>query len=1061
MLSLSDARHLLESACNDDGLRQCAAALSFTRSTPVGTELQEKLGIAGLARHFEVWESRGSLRALTVTVEPGAHVREVIAVIAGKLSCSVPHLLWILISTDGQSHVGVAVWRNTAARPRIYALLADRRRISESDAQTFCALACIATNSDSLTHLRWTEILGREAITVRFFRALRAVIDNLSESIQPDVPRDTAQSLSLICVSRLLFLSFIESKGWLDNDHDFLSNTFIQCMTSGGSYHRKVLDPLFFGTLNTPVSRRAGRARGFGRIPFLNGGLFGRVPGEKGAKVQFPDDSLGLVFGDVLTRFRFTGREQSADMSDSAIDPEILGRAFESLMQKDSRKSTGAFYTPLPVVHAVSENAIQSALEGVISDARIVQQLMMGAQVRPQDARMILGRIEQMRILDPACGSGAFLVYIMERLATLLAVCGDCRDAGARRRDVLARTIFGVDINPTAVWLCELRLWLSVVVESDADDPTRVVPLPNLDRNVRVGDSLCARSAARAVIPRCIQLERTRQRYTRAAGSRKKILSRVLEKLERQNAIVVHSLDLDMIAAERREILTTIRSPDLFGERRNSTRFMERLHTLRCRRNDTAKKLAALKKGAALPFSFETHFADVLQAGGFDLVVGNPPWVRLSQTARSTRDALRQEFELCRGSGWQAGALRASAGSGFAHQLDLSALFVERSISLTRSGGCVALLLPSKLWKSLAGGSVRTHVLTNTRILVLEDFSSARALFDATTYPSLLIAAKNDRDDAASRPDVRAVVHRRTDLLHWSMSAEMLPMDGTPGSPWLLVPSEVRAGFDKLASHGIPLAASLFGRPVLGVKTGSNDSFVFNLESQAGEIARLKSKEEAIEIESALLRRVVRGDAIRAWIVPPGEERIIWTHGLDGEPLNELPPLASAWFRKKRRILQARTDARTDKLWWRLFRTEAASSTHPRVVWSDIGRTPRAAVLAAGDDSVPLNTCYVIQCKVPVDAHALAALINSPLLAAWLALVAEPALGGYNRYLGWTMAMLPIPRNWERVRHSLARLYQRASKGDLPSPHELFRKSLVAYGLCEDDVHDMMVWTQS
>jgi hypothetical protein len=195
--------------------------------------------------------------------------------------------------------------------------------------------------------------------------------------------------------------------------------------------------------------------------------------------------------------------------------------------------------------------------------------------------------------------------------------------------------------------------------------------------------------------------------------------------------------------------------------------------------------------------------------------------------------------------------------------------------------------------------------------------------------------------------------------------------------------------------------------------------------------------------------------------VPAGEERIIWTHGTNGDPLNELPTFASAWFRKKRRVLQSRTDARTDKFWWRVFRTDAARSTHPRVVWSDISRTPRAAVLPAGDESVPLNTCYVIQCEVPVDAHALAALINSPLLAAWLALIAEPAQGGYNRYLGWTMAMLPIPRNWERARHSLARLYVRAARGDLPTPHELFRKALLAYGLCEDDVHEMMVWTQS
>lgn len=1058
MLSLPDARRLLEGACNSDGLRQCAAALDFKSSTPVGPELQEKLGIEGLGLSFEVCENRGALRALTVLTAPRTPARDILTTIASRLSQSVPHLLWIVISSDGMSEAGIAVWRNTGSRPRLYALLVDCQRISDSDAQTLCALASISAVSDSLTHLRWTEILGREAITIRFFRSLKWVIGALAESIDPAVPRITAQSLSLTCVSRLLFLSFIESKGWLDNDYDFLSNSFIQCMTSGGSYHRNVLSPLFFGTLNTPVARRASRARKFGRVPFLNGGLFGRLPEEKGITTPLSDEALGLVFGEVLTRFRFTGREQSADISESAIDPEILGRAFESLMQKDSRKSTGAYYTPQTVVRGVSDEAITKALAREAPDAALVQQLMFGASLPSQDASALLEVIEGLRILDPACGSGAFLVYVMEKLAALRALCGDMRDAGSRRRDVLTRTIFGVDVNPTAVWLCELRLWLSVVVESEADDPTRILPLPNLDRNVRIGDSLGARPAARPGAPRCTTIERTRQRYTRAVGARKKILACALEKLERRNAAILHSLDLENIAAERRDLIAAARSPDLFGNRTDGPAYRERLLALRIQRRETTARLSNLKKGGALPFSFETHFADVMQNGGFDLVIGNPPWVRLHQISRTTRVAFRKDFEICRATGWSTGAVRASAGSGFAHQLDLSALFVERALTLTRTGGCYALLLPAKLWKSLAGGSVRSLIRANSDMHVLEDFSGAKAMFDAATYPSLLIATKRDRKTESPSPLLHAVVHRRTESLHWSMSADMLPLDSTAGSPWLLIPQEVRAGFDKVASLGTPLTDSLFGRPLLGVKTGSNESFIMPLINESGAIACLQGRGATVQIEAALLRKVIKGDAIEPWRVLPSEERIVWTHSESGDPLRELPPFAAAWFAKHRSVLGSRADARTGQCWWRVFRTEAGSSALPRVVWSDISRSPRAVVLHAGDNSIPLNTCYVAQCRSLLDAHALSALINSPLLAAWLALVAEPAQGGYNRYLGWTMAMLPIPRNWDRVRGSLSRLAQRAECGDTPSPSELFAKSLMAYGLRNEDVHDMMAW---
>jgi hypothetical protein len=1059
VLSLSDARRLLEGARNSYGLRKCAAALDFRSSTPVGEELQEKLGIAGLGLHFEVCENRGSLRVLTVLLPPRAQPREILATIASRLSLSVPHLLWLVISSDGISEAGIAVWRNTGSRPRIFALLTDCERISDSDAQTLCALASISTASDSLTHLRWTEILGREAITIRFFRSLRCVIAALAESLDPAVPMTTAQSLSLTCVSRLLFLSFIESKGWLDNDYDFLSNSFIQCMTSGGSYHRTVLNPLFFGTLNTPVARRASHARKFGKVPFLNGGLFGRLPEERGVTTAFSDDALGLVFGEVLTRFHFTGREQAADISESAIDPEILGRAFESLMQKDSRKSTGAYYTPQPIVRSVSDRAIHTALAGETRDAALVQQLMSGASLPSRDSRVLLAVIDRFRILDPACGSGAFLVYVMEKLAALRALCGDTRDAGSRRRDVLTRAIFGVDINPTAVWLCELRLWLSVVVESEADDPTRVLPLPNLDRNVRIGDSLGARPGARPGAPRCTTIERTRMRYARAVGARKKILGRTLEKLERRNAAILHSLDLDNIAAERRDLIAAARSRDLFGNRTEGPAYRERLLALRMQRRETTRRLLNLKKGGALPFSFETHFADVMQGGGFDLVIGNPPWVRLHQVSRTTRLAFRKDFEICRATGWSTGAARASAGSGFAHQLDLSALFVERSLTLTRMGGCYALLLPAKLWKSLAGGSVRSLIRANSDVSALEDFSGTKAIFEAATYPSLLIATKRQKKNESKPPLLHAVVHRRTEALHWSMSADMLPLDSSAGSPWLLIPREVRAGFDKLASRGIPLADSLFGRPLLGVKTGSNESFIMPVLYESATTACLQSPEAKIEIEAALLRKVIKGDAIEPWRVMPSKERIVWTHAENGDPLRRLPPLAAAWFGKRRSVLGSRADARIGQSWWRLFRVEAANPALPRVVWSDISRSPRAAVLPAGDSSVPLNTCYVAQCASLVDAQALCALINSPLPAAWLALVAEPAQGGYNRYLGWTMAMLPIPRNWDRVRGSLSRLTLRAECGDTPSPSELFAKTLVAYGLRDEDVHDMMAWT--
>jgi hypothetical protein len=336
----------------------------------------------------------------------------------------------------------------------------------------------------------------------------------------------------------LLFLSFLETRGWLDRDHGFLANRFADCMMHGGGYHRRVLNPLFFGTLNTSVRKRAARAREFGRIPFLNGGLFSRAPVEtRTASHFFTDDALGDLFGDLLTRYRFTAREDATTWSEAAIDPEMLGKAFESLMSSRDRKTSGAFYTPHSLVRDVARAALSYGLESSSCDSSLVTRVLEGEIPPPSVRAALLERIGTLRVLDPACGSGAFLVHMLEELASLRVRLGDVRSLHAIRRDILSRSIFGVDINPMAVWLCELRLWLSMAIEDPEIDPLRVTPLPNLDRNIRVGDSLAGEGMRPLPWRSGGRIGTMRSRYSRATGPRKKALAKVLDSLERECAI--------------------------------------------------------------------------------------------------------------------------------------------------------------------------------------------------------------------------------------------------------------------------------------------------------------------------------------------------------------------------------------------------------------------------------------------------------------------------------------------------------------------------------------------
>lgn len=194
------------------------------------------------------------------------------------------------------------------------------------------------------------------------------------------------------------------------------------------------------------------------------------------------------------------------------------------------------------------------------------------------------------------------------------------------------------------------------------------------------------------------------------------------------------------------------------------------------------------------------------------------------------------------------------------------------------------------------------------------------------------------------------------------------------------------------------------------------------------------------------------------WTMSRSAEHIIWTHDATDAPLAKLPPHAQRWLSHWRRELSARSDARPASRWWSLFRTEGARKDRPRVVWADIGREPRASVLAARDSTVALNSCYVARCRDACDAHALAALLNTPLARAWLNAAAEPARGGYRRYLGWTLSLLPVPANWARARAVLACLSERACAGSPPTDLDLLDAAVDAYEISRGVVAPLVAW---
>ncbi len=466
---------------------------------------------------------------------------------------------------------------------------------------------------------------------------------------------------------------------------------------------------------------------------------------------------------------------------------------------------------------------------------------------------------------------------------------------------------------------------------------------------------------------------------------------------------------------------------------------------------------------------------------------------------------------------WREGAKGAGAGAGFSGQADLAVAFIERAMQLLAPGGTVALLVPAKLWRTLSGGGIRRLLLSESQLRVVHDWSDAPAQFDAATYPSLVVATRraprerlalSEATDnvttgtsTASTSDAHSIriAIARTHTTRFTMSERTLSLGGEAGAPWVLLPPPAQAAFETLRQSGVPLSQSSLGRPLLGVKCGCNAAFLVDAVEHdddtatvtstvpptngalsvrgtlAGGVATQTRGSASLRqgvIERTLLRPAMRGEDVGALSTEARTSgstdglRIIWTHDVFGQALRTLPPATARWMAQWRPRLAARSDARQRQAWWTLFRTEAARSDSARVVWADIGRRLRSRVLLPGDPTVPLNSCYVVRTPHVDDAFALHALLRSNIAGAWLDVLAEPARGGFRRFLGWTVAALPIPADWRTAAALLSpmgRLMmddERDADSGVPMdvPLDLDEIVALAYGVPVQELLPLLEW---
>jgi hypothetical protein len=759
-----------------------------------------------------------------------------------------------------------------------------------------------------------------------------------------------------------------------------------------------VLDPLFFHTLNRAPANRPQRSAARG-VPYLNGGLFEPHGVERRiGPISFENSLWRDAFDGLFERYRFSVRE--ADDA-NAVAPDMLGRVFERLMRPDERHGSGAYYTPEALVRQMVEHTLAAALTGLGVDLPLIERLWRSEPIEIRHHRTVRGALRRLRVLDPAAGSGAFLLGGLEVLTEWNLAARKRCDARTRwqlRHRILRENLFGVDLNPMAVRLAELRLWLAVVSDDPTTDPQAVTPLPNLDGIVLQGDALLDplasvhQCAPHLVPPASLvaRVEAARKVLFDARGAARGPAIRGVRRAETTLARAIIGRALHVTERALHDLEAHEASPDLFGAPRGLSPAQRRARDALDRdRRALLDARARLNERGVPFFSFDVHLPAASRRG-FHAVVGNPPWVRAECLAPAYREGLERRFRT-----WKSEGRR-----GFRHQPDLSIAFLERAIGLAAPGGAIGLLLPSKLTTAGYGASARRHLVRDTSIHYLHRVPDRDASgFGATTYPLGIVVRKTPPE---LHHTVRLGFGSNDRLRQASLSAT---------GPWVLLPDRVAEALDVARGCGVPLGA--VARPMLGVKTGADRVLVGQTVEQHGAVAVVRFADREVVLECAVLRPVVRGRDIGRFRASPGGV-VLWAYDRAGRTLAKLPPQAAAYVRAQAGLLTERGDFRGGTL-WRLFRLQGAFAEH-RVVWPDIARRPRAAALDATDaaSAVPLNTCYVVSASSATAAFALTAVINSSWTAALAGTVADEARGGYHRFNASVMEAVPVPKALDR-----------------------------------------------
>jgi adenine-specific DNA-methyltransferase len=779
-------------------------------------------------------------------------------------------------------------------------LLIDRHNPTAYDRDRLEAIAAHDLSPQQI-YQRHCDAFDVEKLTKRFYEGYKELFEYVSKVLLAanshpyfNDPIRLQQFVQRL-LGRVMFLYFLQKKGFLNEDRDFLKTQYKQLAPDPDDhdFYTHVLEPLFFDILN---KQRSNSSSQFGKIPYLNGGLFERDYGagildniglETPERVSLPN-SLFDPTGDkgvlkFFNSYNFTVAENTPDNEDIAIDPETLGKVLENLLESTERSKSGTFYTPRSIVHFMCVESLSRYLADETGlDIEFIKRLTEFDPTFPNfevneltkdQAKQLKQALTSVRICDPAVGSGAFPMGMMQIILAVKQAIAYREGTSIRRgslamsewkREIVANNLFGVDIKTEAVEIAKLRMWLSMIVDIPHIDD--VEPLPNLDYKLMGGNSLISGLPDETIVPDTSQDLQIELAVTPVRVEIEKLVELQREYFYAQSERR-RDLKAQILAAEAKVFQTSIADTLQYWQSQQQNLQREiKLMQGKASKSQTQKqqtisdRLVRLKTletavGQGLRsldfFQWNLHFNEVFRnKGGFNIVIGNPPYVR-QEAIKSLKPLLEREYDCYSGTA------------------DLFVYFFERGFKLLKANGILTYIASNKYMRSKYGEKLRGFLTEKSSIHHAIDFGDA-SVFEAIAYPSILQIGKTAPKKKAQIKslvwDAQQPLSEFSSVFRdrsFSVAQKELTADG-----WQLASNANLRLLEKLRAAGTPLGEYVGGRFYYGIKTGFNDAFVVDRATRDRLIAEHPSSAE-------VLKPFLRGKDVKRWSANFAEQYLI------------------------------------------------------------------------------------------------------------------------------------------------------------------------------------------